>query len=444
MALILVADDEENIRMVLTRALTRAGHEVDAAADGQAAAEAVRRREYDLVITDLKMPGLDGLTLLSAIKEQTHDTAVMLMTAYGSIENAVEAMKRGADDYVAKPFRLEEIEVKAAKLLETRHLREQNRFLAREAGAGFGELVGDAENMRAVFQLIDQVAPSASTVLITGESGTGKEIVARAVHQRSPRADGSFVPVHCAAFSRGLIESELFGHEKGAFTGAGARRQGRLELAHGGTLFLDELGEIPLEIQVKLLRFLENKTFERVGGNQSVRVDVRVVAATHRDLEAMVRAGDFREDLFWRLNVFPVKLPPLRERGDDVLRLARHFLDTKRGERVLRLTAYGESLLKAYTWPGNVRELENVIERAVLLSPGETLRVDSALARTGDEARLGERNLTQILEQVEKRLIQEALARSEGVQSQAAKLLGLQRSTLQYKLQKYGFLEDSA
>jgi len=441
MGRILIVDDEENIREVLSRALRAQRHAVDAAADGDRASELIAQNEYDLVITDLKMPGRSGLALLDFIKENTHDTAVFILTAFGSVENAVEAMKRGADDYLTKPFRLEEVEIKIDRLLKERRLLEQNRFLAEEAHARFGSLLGRSAPMQEVFRLIEQVAPTDATVLITGETGSGKELVAHTLHQRSPRAGGPFVVAHCAAYSANLIESELFGHERGAFTGATALRRGRLELAQGGTLFLDELGEIPLDIQVKLLRFLESRTFERVGGNEPIHVDLRIVAATHRDLRAMVKAGTFREDLYWRVHVFPLALPPLRERADDVLLLARHFLEQKSGGRSLGLSRFGERLLTSYHWPGNVRELENIIERAILLSTGETLRVDAALSGARSDQRLGENNLPQMLEQVERRLIQEALAQCNGVQAQAAKLLGVQRSTLQYKLQKYGFLE---
>jgi DNA-binding NtrC family response regulator len=438
MGRILIAEDEENIREVLLRALRALGHSITAVADGDSAAQALLQQEFDLVITDLRMPGRDGLALLDTIKETTHDTAVVIMTAYGSVENAVEAMKRGADDYLVKPFRLDEVEIKVGKIFAERRLYEQNRILTEQANAQFGRMVGHSSAMQAVFKLIEQVAASESTVLITGETGTGKELVAHTLHQLSPRAQGPCIAVHCAAYSKTLIESELFGHERGAFTGASAQRKGRLELAHNGTLFLDELGEIPLEIQVKLLRFLENKNFERVGGNETIQVNVRVVAATHRDLNQMVKEGSFREDLFWRLNVFPIALPPLRERSDDVLTLARFFLEQKAAGRKLNLTKFGERLLREYHWPGNVRELQNIIERAILLSPGDSLRIESALARPNDDYKLGEHNLPQILENVEKRLIKEALAQCDGVQSQAAKTLGIQRSTLQYKLQKYG------
>ncbi len=437
MGRVLIAEDEENIREVLLRALRTLGHSVKAVADGDQAAQALALQEFDLVITDIRMPGRDGLALLDLVKETTQDTAVMLMTAFGSVENAVEAMKRGADDYIVKPFRLDELEVKVGKIFSERQLHEHNRLLTEQANAQFGRMVGQSPAMTSVYTLIEQVAGSEATVLITGETGTGKELVAHTVHQLSARAQGPFIAVHCAAYSKTLIESELFGHERGSFTGATAQRKGRLELAHNGTLFLDELGEIPPEIQVKLLRFLENKTFERVGGNETISVNVRVVAATHRDLATMVRDGQFREDLFWRLNVFPIQLPPLRERGTDILVLAHFFLEKKSQDRPLMLSKFSEKLLMEYPWPGNVRELQNIIERATLLSPGDTLRVETALTRPHDETKLGDHNLMQILENVEKRLIKEALAQCDGVQAQAAKILGIQRSTLQYKLQKY-------
>jgi len=438
MQTILIVEDEENIREVLLRSLKAKGYDVEAAADAEIGCERLRQREFDVVLTDLKLPGMSGLELLDFIKSNTLDTSVVLMTAYGSIENAVDAMRHGADDYVVKPFRLEEIELKLDRLCHERRLIETNQLLREETATGFGEIIGNSPAMQEVFRAIERVADTTTTVLITGETGTGKELVARTLHQRSRRHPGPFIPVHCAAYSRNLIESELFGHEKGAFTGAVSQRKGRLELADGGTLFLDELGEIPLEIQVKLLRFLESKTFERVGGNQTITVDVRIVAATHRDLPRMIQEKEFREDLYWRMNVFPVQLPALRDRGEDVLRLARHFLAAHWADRKLALRTFAERLLVEYRWPGNVRELENVIERAVLLSTGESLRVDLALAKPGEESRLGEKNLNEIMEQMEKRLIQQALDQANGVQAQAAKLLGIQRSTLQYKLQKYG------
>lgn len=437
---ILIVEDEENIREVLARSLAEKGFTIKTAPDSETAITDIQNREYDLVLTDLRLPGKSGLDLLDHIKKNTHDTAVILMTAYGSVENAVEAMKRGADDYVVKPFRLEEVEVKVERILNEKRLVDKNRFLQEQADAKFGSIIGNSEPIKKVTRLIEQVASSDSTVLITGETGTGKELIAHSVHSSSPRANGPFIAVHCAAYSQQLIESELFGHERGAFTGASAQRKGRLEICHKGTLFLDELGEIPLEMQVKLLRFLENKTFERVGGNDPVQVDVRVIGATHRDLPAMVREGKFREDLYWRMNVFPIPLPPLKERGDDILLLSDFFLRKHQGDRIFKISRFSERLMREYHWPGNVRELENIIERAVLLSTGDTLRIDQALSKPSDEIRLGDQNLNQMVETMEKKLIEEALAQTNGNQAQAAKLLGIQRSTLQYKLQKYGLV----
>jgi DNA-binding NtrC family response regulator len=438
---ILIVEDEENIREVLIRALREKQFAVESAPDSETGITLLGEHEFDLVLTDLKLPGKSGIELLDFIKENTHDTAVILMTAYGSVENAVEAMKHGADDYVVKPFRLDEVEVKIDRIIQERRLIEKHRYLQEETEARFGNIVGGSAPMQDLVRLIEQVAPTDTTALITGETGSGKELIAHTLHQRSNRKDGPFIVVHCAAYSQTLIESELFGHEKGAYTGATNQRKGRLEISHGGTLFLDELGEIPLEMQVKLLRFLENKTFERVGGNESIQVDVRIVAATHRDLPAMIKESKFREDLFWRMNVFPIPLPALRERGNDILLLAKHFLNKKAEKREFNITRFGERLLREYPWPGNVRELENIIERAILLSSGETLRVDLALAKPNEDVRLGDKNLNQMVESMEKRLIQEALGQTNDNQAQAAKLLGIQRSTLQYKLQKYDLIK---
>jgi DNA-binding NtrC family response regulator len=442
MARILVVDDEDSIRLALKTALS-ARHQVDEAADGESALVRLNRQGYDLVLTDLKMGALDGLEVLRQAKAGQPGCAVVILTAYGSVDNAVEAMKAGADDYLTKPFRLEELEHRVESLLEKGRLREERDDLDRAAGLG-QPLVGESAPFRAALRLAEQAAASDASVLVLGETGSGKEGLARRVHELSPRAKRPFVAVHCAALPAGLIESELFGHEKGAFTGAVAARKGRLELADGGTLFLDEVGEIPPETQVKLLRALEQKAFERVGGTATLKSDFRLVTATHRDLRALVKEGRFREDLYFRLAVFPITLPPLRERGDDVLLMARHFL-AARGGRPLALGPGAEARLRAYAWPGNVRELMNVIERAALLSDGDTLALDAALAGTTGAADMEARlpaaaagNLTGRLESAEKTLIADALKRSGNNQSQAAKLLGLERTTLQYKMKKHG------
>lgn len=441
MAAILIVEDEANIRDVLTTTLQAQGHHISCAECVAEAKTMLDHSAYELLLTDLKLPDGSGLTLLQEVKSFNPDQAIIMMTAYGSIENAVEAIKAGADDYIVKPFRLEEIEHRVERILKSRQLQDHYTYLNEQASAQFGHLIGQSDAMLKTYRLIEQVAATDSTVLITGESGTGKEMVARTLHQKSKRADGPFITVHCAAYSHGLIESELFGHEKGAFTGAASGRKGRLELSEGGTLFLDELGEIPLDIQVKLLKFLENKTFERVGSNQSIRLDLRIVAATHRDLPQLIKENKFREDLYWRMNVFPIELPPLRQRKEDILLLTKHFMQ-KKNNSSLKITKFSERLLLDYPWPGNVRELENIVERAILLSQQDILRVDAALARSEEPVTIGKKSLTQLLEDMEKKLIQDALGQSGGNQAQAAKLLGIQRSTLQYKLSKYNLIHE--
>ena len=444
MARILIVDDEDSIRLALRTALS-ARHQVDEAADGEGALVALVRQDYDLVLSDLRMGKVGGLEVLASAKAQQPRCAVIILTAYGSVDGAVAAMKAGADDYLTKPFRLEEQELRVESLLARGRLRDERDYFQDQA-QGTPELLGNSPAFKGVLRLLEQAGPSEAAVLVLGETGTGKEGVARRLHALSPRRARPFVAVNCAAFASGLIESELFGHEKGAFTGAVAARKGRLELADGGTLFLDEVGEIPLDTQVKLLRAIEQKAFERVGGNATLRSDFRVVAATHRDLQAMVKQGRFREDLYFRLAVFPLALPPLRERGDDVVLLARHFLAQKaRPERAsLVLSLEQEARLRAYVWPGNVRELQNVVERAVLLSVDADLRLDLALpgdpAGSGDVApvlQLQGRNLSQQLEAAEKAMLAQALGQASGNQSQAARLLGLERTTLQYKMKKY-------
>ncbi|MDI6791975.1 MAG: sigma-54 dependent transcriptional regulator [bacterium] len=432
---ILIAEDEENIREVILRTL-RKKYAVTAVCDGQEAIDLVRREDFDLVITDLKMPGADGMAVLAEVKEENPAAAVIIITAYGTVENAVEAMKQGADDYITKPFLLDELELKVGKLLTGKKLAAEKAYLEDrvKSSFNFGRLAGKSAAISRVYQQVEQVAKSEATVLITGESGTGKELVACAIHGQSGRS-GPFIAVHCAAFAPGVLESELFGHEKGAFTGASSSHKGRFELADSGTLFLDEIGEIPLPVQVKLLRVLQTRSFERVGGERSVSVNVRIICATNKDLKKAIKEGAFREDLYWRLNVFPVHLPPLRERGEDILLLAEHFM-AKKSRRLFTVSKYSRDLLLSYHWPGNVRELENVIERAVLLSQGNVLRID--LAMGGMENYSKDRSLDQIVAETEKRLIEDALRRAGGVQAQAAKYLGLSRTTLQYKLQKYG------
>ncbi len=364
---VLIVDDEPNLRKILSAQLTRDGYDALTAEDGEQGLQMLREHHIDLVITDLKMPKVDGMTLLKRALEIEPELPVVLITAHGTIDTAVEALKRGAFDFVTKPFDKDEVRQIVAKALKTRELRGADATPA-PSGARFG-IIGSSQGIAELYAILERVADTPTTVLITGESGTGKELVARALHEHSSRKDKPFIKVNCAAIPKELIESELFGYERGAFTGAVASKPGRFELANGGTLFLDEIGEIPIEMQVKLLRALQESEFERVGGIKTIRVDVRLVAATNRDLKKLIAAGSFREDLFYRLNVVPIRLPALRERTGDIPLLAEHFL-AKFNERLRKkvegLDADATEVLVQYPWPGNIRELENVIERAVL------------------------------------------------------------------------------
>jgi len=444
---ILVVDDEKNYLVVLEALLRGEGYDVRTADNGQAALRLADEDEPDLVITDMKMPRMSGIELIQALRVDHPDLPVIVMTAYGTVENAVEAMKLGATDYIIKPFENRELLLTTEKTLRMRRLMTQNRLL-REELAGYGEIIGQSKPMRQVFALVDKVADAKATVLITGESGTGKELIARALHSRSSRAEEPFVAVNCMAITETLLESELFGHERGAFTGAAERRKGRFELAHRGTLFLDEIGEISPTTQVKLLRVLQERTFERVGGNQPIAVDVRIVAATNRDLGAMVKKGAFREDLFYRLNVVRLEMPPLRERPDDLPLLVAHFVKkyaAEVGRQPPTVSAEAMQAIYRHPWPGNVRELENALERAVILAGGEITASDLPLEM---QAGRGEKNvgpelpegmsINDAVEDLEKRMIQRALGEAGGVAAHAAAALGLTKSNLAYKMKKYG------
>ena len=441
---ILVVDDEKNTREGLARAL-RGEYEVAEAENGLRALEWLETQAADVVLSDLRMPGLDGMALLARLLARDPRPVVILLTAYGNIETAVEAMRRGAYDFLAKPVNLDRLELLLKRALGERRLDAENQRLKAQLDAKFGfeNIIGASPAMQEVFQTIRQVAPTRATVLIQGESGTGKELVARALHQCSPRAQGPFVPVHCAALAPTLLESELFGHEKGAFTGAVERRRGRFELADGGTLFLDEVGEIDPALQVKILRVLEERKFERVGGTETVEVDVRLVAATNRDLKKRVEEGVFREDLFYRLYVVSLTLPPLRARDGDIVLLAQHYLKAlaaENGKALKGLTPEAMDALTAYAWPGNVRELRNVIERMVVLSHGDRLGVRdlpanlrAAAGHGGAGARPGT-----ALRDAERQLIEEALRRHKGHRTRAARDLGISRRTLHRKLNEFG------
>jgi DNA-binding NtrC family response regulator len=457
MARILVADDHAGLRDVLVETLSSGGHDVKGVASGDAARDALEQTDYDLLVTDLRMPGtLDGLALLSLLKEKQATVSTIVMTAHGTVETAVRAMHLGALDYVEKPFPLSAMEAKVKKALERLSLVEENKLLRDEVKTKqkrFGELIGGSPPMKQVFDLIAKVSETPTPVLILGESGTGKELVSREIHERSPRKDGPFIAVNCAALAEGVLESELFGHERGAFTGATQLKRGKFELADKGTLFLDEVGEIPPATQVKLLRFLQEKEVERVGGSKTIKIDVRVVCATNRDLRAEIETGRFREDLFYRINVISILLPPLRERRDDIPLLVEALLSNHMARTGLAgsVTEEALTLLQMYEWPGNVRELENVLERALVLSspgPDGHRRISPtdlpAEIRGGEGDAEAQREyheatgLMAQIERIEREIIRKALEEVAWNQTKAAKALHLKRSSLQYKMKKYG------
>ena len=435
---VLVVDDEEGIRELVAEILRDEGLAVTTAQDGDEAAALLDRRSFHLLVTDLRMPGLGGLELLRRARSVAPEMEVVVLTAHGTVGSAVEAMKAGAFDYLTKPLSSPaELRLVAARALERRRLKEHR--LSQESAESAGEFVAEDPAMRSVVALLAKVARTQATVLLQGESGTGKEVAARYVHAHSARADGPFVAVNCAAVSPQLIESEMFGHEKGAFTGAAERRRGRFELADGGTLFLDEIAELHAGLQAKLLRVLQERSFERVGGSRTIEVDVRLVAATNRDLAAGIESGAFREDLYHRLAVFPVRLPPLRERPGDVLPLAGHLLGRigrELGRADLKLEAGAAAALRAHGWPGNVRELSNALERAAIVADGPQIgAADLALA---PQAPPGPAELTGTLEDLEREAIRQALAATGGHRKRAAERLGIGLRTLYDKLKAYG------
>lgn len=439
---ILVVDDEPLVRDLLKEVLKTEGYEVAIAEDGLAASKEVKKQEIDLVITDVRIPKLDGIELLKEIKRISSSTLVVVITAYGTIENAVEAMKNGAYDYITKPVSPEQIKLVIQKASEHRSLLNENRYLRSEVSQryNFEQLIGESPQMRRVYEMIDQVAQCKSTVLIQGESGTGKELVARAIHHRSPRRDKPFIKINCAALPEDLLESELFGHEKGAFTGAINKREGRFELADKGTLLLDEISETSPAFQVKLLRVLQEEEFERVGGSKTIKVDVRIIATTNKDVKQAVKEGKFREDVYYRLNVLPIYLPPLRERKEDIPLLVRHFVEKyshRNGSRIKLLSKKCLEMMMQYSWPGNVRELENVIERAIVMDEGEIIFPENISL----DASLQRMNLPFLekitLEEMEKRLILETLRRTEENRTEAARILGISVRTVRNKLKKY-------
>jgi len=446
-ASILVVDDEPAMRLLVTSVLKDEGHLTTAAASGEEALDLVGKHHYHVVITDLRMPGMSGLQLLEALRRDDPATAVILLTAFGTVEGAVEAMQRGAAHYLLKPLaNPDELRLAVRRVLEERRVADEATTLrqASEAVFPFGEIIAGDPKMQSALDLARSVATADATVLLTGETGTGKELLARAIHHWSPRADQAFVAVNCAALAETLLESELFGHEKGAFTGAVAQRRGRFELAHGGTLFLDEVGEMSPALQAKLLRVLQERTLERVGGMRTVTVDVRVIAATNRDLQAMVAAKAFRDDLYYRLSVFPIVLPPLRERSGDTLPLAEHILrnlSRRLGKRIVSFSDDAIPLLQQYGWPGNIRELQNVVERATILCRGD--RILPAHLNLSTPA-TPHPTAPKTLRELEHEAILAALQAQGGNRRKAADQLGIGLRTLYTRLREYGIPTEQA
>jgi two-component system response regulator HydG len=462
MARILVADDHDAVREGMVLSLTRLGHDVQGFRGGAEAVAAYRKRPADVVVTDLRMVPVDGIEVVRRLREADPEATVVVVSAHGTIAAAVDAMREGATDFIEKPFAPEVLRARVEKAIEIARERRGARTARARVEAleqdlerehDFHGLVGSSEPMRRVLEQVRKVAATDATVLVHGESGTGKELVARALHGGSPRREKPFVSLSCAAIPEGLLESELFGHEKGSFTGALRRKLGRFELAHEGTLFLDEVGELPPSVQVKLLRVLQERQFERVGGEETVDVDVRLVSATNRDLATMVREGRFREDLYYRLDVVAIHLPPLRERPGDVEELAVHFLARtapRIGRSVKGFTPEALELLRRHRWPGNVRELENVIEQALVFAEGDLVtpaELPAALRRAPPAVAptpvpTGDRGLTETLEDIERQLILAAYEKARGVKAETARLLGIKPSALYYKLEKYGIVKQ--
>jgi two-component system, NtrC family, response regulator AtoC len=444
---ILIVDDEEIVRESLSAWLEKDGYTLATAPDGETAIDRIRKERWSILLVDLKMPGIDGLQVLEEAKRVQPEAAAVIMTAYATVDTAVAAMKIGAYDYLVKPFDPEELSLMIQKIVTQQTLVRENVLLRKvlKREYHFRDLISKSPAMQAVFDLARTAARSNSTILVLGESGTGKELLARAIHAESLRSQGPFVAVSCAALTETLLESELFGHEKGAFTGAAARRKGKFEMAHEGTLFLDEIGDITGKLQLDLLRVLEDRQFFRVGGSESIHVDVRIIAATNRDLPKAVADGSFREDLFYRLNVIPVHLPPLRDRLEDMPLLVEHFLEQLGAEmnrRVDGVTTDAMGILMSQTWPGNVRELRNVLERAIVVTSGHVIQASDLGVRRPPCAEGGGGGGMASLEDVERHHIARVLQESAGNISQAARTLGIDRATLYNKLKKYNLRKD--
>jgi DNA-binding NtrC family response regulator len=453
---ILIVEDEPDLMQVFVEILTMEGYDVSTATNGETAIQMISENTYELALTDLYLPKIDGFQVLAHLQRATPPISAIVMTGHGSIESAVEAMKKGAVDYITKPVTFDQLRIVVKKALEVRRLRQENRLLRQQLKSKyrFENLVGTSAAMQQVFQLIEKVADAESTVLILGESGTGKELVARAIHFNSHRAEKAMIPVNCGAIMESLLESELFGHERGAFTGAVQTRMGRFELANGGTVFLDEVGDMSPALQVKLLRILQEQSFERVGGTKSIRVDVRIIAATNRNLEEAITRGEFREDLYYRLSVIPLTLPPLRAREEDILLLLHHFMEQFNRTRGRRLEGFSPPtlhMLMNYHWPGNVRELENLVDRLVVLKGQGIIepedlpeKMRTALAPTPSESAVeipGEGFCLDIaVKEFERELITKALQKADGVKNKAAQILGIKRTTLVEKLKRHSLL----
>jgi two-component system response regulator PilR (NtrC family) len=451
---ILVVDDEESIREFLDIMLRKEGYEITTAEDGEKAIEIFKKKTFDMVISDLQMPKLNGLELLRAIKDQNPDVIFLMITAFGTTETAVEAMKVGAYDYITKPFKIDEVRLNIANALRSKALEGENRLLKKELGKEntVHNLVGNSEPMHRVFDMIRRVSQTPTTVLITGESGTGKEMIAKAIHFNGPLKDKPFVPINCGAIPETLMESEMFGHKKGSFTGAVVDKVGLFEAADGGTIFLDEVGELPLSIQVKLLRVIQERVIRRVGSVEDTEVNVRIITATNRDLSAMVKEKTFREDLYYRLNVINIHAPSLRDRMDDIPVLANHFLkkyNERLNKNITGISSDAMTLLKKYNYPGNVRELENIIERTVALEAGATILPESLppFVNTTNGRKMASSNeieitpegidLDKVLGQIEKELLIKAIHAADGVKKRAAKLLGITFRSMRYRVEKH-------
>lgn len=452
---ILVVDDEESIREFLEIMLKKEGYEITTAEDGQVALDLMKKKSFDMVISDMQMPNVTGMELLKKVKEQSPDIVFMMITAFATTETAVEAMKIGAFDYITKPFKIDEVRINIANALRSSSLEFENRTLKKELVKEnvFQNLVGNTEPMHRVFEMVRRVSQTPTNILVTGESGTGKEMIAKAIHYNGPLKEKPFIPVNCGAIPESLMESEMFGHKKGSFTGAVVDKVGLFEAADGGTIFLDEVGELPLSIQVKLLRAIQERVIRRVGAVDDLHVNVRIIAATNRDLEQMVAEGTFRQDLFYRLNVINIVAPALRERADDIPTLANHFLkkyNDRLGKNITSISAEAMELMKKYDYPGNVRELENMIERTVALESGNTILPESLppFVNTPTGRKMASSHEIQITDEgidldkvmghIEKELLVKAIHAAGGVKKRAARLLGITFRSMRYRFEKYG------